>query len=90
MVGSYVGIITKRGLESLIPETEHALMFLMRRLARHGHEAFCYWVVMSEEDARRAALQIQSQHFFDALVTVNQSCVCIGSVAPGTTVDSAA
>ena len=58
MLSSFVGTISRRGLESLYPETEHAVPFLIRRAYRSSPtREICYWAVM--QDA--VALQVQHQ-----------------------------
>lgn len=73
MARSYVGIISPRGLESLLPETEHAVPFLVRRAyGRRSGEAVCYWAVMPDSTARQVETQLEARFHEDAfLVTVH-------------------
>lgn len=47
MIASYVGLITRRGLEVFFPETDHASRFMQRRLRRFRHVPACgVWFVL--------------------------------------------
>lgn len=53
MTNSYLGIVTARGLETLVVETEHAAPFLLRRVARRPFgEALALWAVLDDRVAR--------------------------------------
>ena len=83
MVNSYVGIITSRGLESLYPETEHAVPFLARRAHRGGPtEAVCYWAVLQDSVAAEVERQLRGRHHEDALVTLRALAEHFGTIPP--------
>jgi hypothetical protein len=47
MIASFVGILTRRGLEAFFPETEHASRFMQRRLRRCRQVQACgVWFVL--------------------------------------------
>ena len=51
---SYVGIVSKQGLELLIPENEHLLRFLCQRVYRkRPYSRACVWVVLPSDLAQR-------------------------------------
>ena len=83
MVNSYVGIISRRGLESLLPETEHAVPFLVRRAyRRRPTEAVCYWAVMQDTAARKVKRQLQWKRYEDALLTLRTQAAHFGTISP--------
>ena len=83
MVNSYVGIISRRGLESFIPDTEHAAPFLLRRAyRRQPPEAICYWAVMQDAAAREVERQLQWRRHEDALATLHARATYFGTFLP--------
>lgn len=56
MITSYVGVITLRGLEFFLPESENAARFMQLRLqrCRQGH-ACCVWFVLDGDIAEFVA-----------------------------------
>jgi hypothetical protein len=83
MVNSYVGIISGRGLESLVPETEHALPFLVRRAYRQRpSKAVCYWAVMQDEAAREIQSYLQRRRHDDALMALREQAAHFGTILP--------
>lgn len=83
MVNSYVGIISGRGLESLVPETEHAVPFLVRRAYRRPtSEAVCYWAVMQDEVAREVQGHLQRCRHDDALLALRRHAAHFGTILP--------
>jgi hypothetical protein len=83
MVNSYVGIISRRGLESLLPETEHAVLFLLRRVCRkYCGEASCYWAVMQDSAASEIQRHLQWRRYEDALLALRTRATYFGTIAP--------
>ena len=83
MVKSYVGIISSRGLESLLPETEHAVPFLIRRAyRRRPTEAVCYWAVMQDTVAGEVKRQLEWKRYADALLTLRTLATYFGTISP--------
>ena len=87
MARSYLGIVTRRGLESLVPETEHAVPFLLRRAGRwRPTPAFCCWAVLPEIAFFKTQYQLDCGHFRDALLTLNAEALHLGTLLPSTPV----
>lgn len=83
MSNAFVGIISSRGLESMVPETEHALPFLIRRAYRQQPpEAVCYWAVMDEAVAEEVHRQLRGQCHEDAFLVLRTLAECFGTVPP--------
>jgi len=83
VTNSYLGIVTLRGLETLVVETEHAAMFLFRRARRHPDgEAICCWAVLDEKTARDVIRQIDCRRFRDALCQLDSQAVHVGTLLP--------
>ena len=52
MASSYLAICSPSGLELLIPETPHAMRFVMRRVYDLGRsDEYCGWVIMADREA---------------------------------------
>ena len=83
MVKSYVGTITRKGLESLFPENDHIVRFLVRRAYRiRPPSALCYWAVMPDSAAAHIARQLSCGDHGPALVTLHASAVGLGTMLP--------
>lgn len=83
MAHCYVGIFSPRGLESFLPETEHAMPFLLRRAYRRGPPAsICYWVVAEEDVARQVQRQIADRQRHDAYHTLRTQAREFGTILP--------
>lgn len=81
MVNSFVGIISRRGLESLVPETEHAVPFLVRRAyRRRPTEAVCYWAVMEESAAEQVRRQLHGHRHEDAFFALRALAEHFGTI----------
>jgi len=88
VTNSYLGIVTSRGLEKLVVETEHAAVFLFRRAARQADgEAICFWAVLDEKMARDVIRQIDCRRFRDALCQLDSQAVHLGTLLPPLTED---
>ena len=89
MANSFVGIISPRGLELLLPETEHALPFLVRRAyRRRPTEAVCYWAVMQDSAAAEVRRQLQGRRREDAFLALRALADFFGTIPPPTDDDS--
>lgn len=83
MTNSYLGIITTRGLETLVVETDHAAPFLFRRLSRYPRgEAFACWAILKEKTAHDLLCQIVYRRFQDALWQLNAQALDLGTLLP--------
>ncbi len=83
MTNSYLGIITSRGLESLVVETEHAAPFLFRRAEMHAdQDAVCCWAVLDDRAAKNVRRRIALQRFDEALQLLNLRAQHLGTVVP--------
>ncbi len=51
MANSYLGIVSRRGLELLTVENEHTAVFLARRCRRAGGTRVCCWATLDVADA---------------------------------------
>jgi len=83
MNDSYVGVISQRGLESLIPERGHVTEFLTRRIYRtRGGNAVCYWAVLSENQANQVCRQLSCGRNADALSALQSLAIDLGTILP--------
>jgi hypothetical protein len=83
MTNSYLGIISPRGLETLVLETEHAAMFLFRRLARRQfREATAFWAVLDGKAASDIAGHMRHGQFDEALRQLNSRALDWGTLLP--------
>ena len=83
MTNAYLGIITPRGLETLVLETEHAAPFVLRRVARKPvGEAVGCWAVLDERTARDLTRQIGGRRFEEALRQLNTQAIHLGTLLP--------
>ncbi len=80
---SYIGIITPRGLVSLVPETDGAASFMIRRTyGEQLRKEACCWAVMPDTVANIVQEKLSRQRFQDALVTVSAEATCCGTILP--------
>ena len=80
---SYVGIISRHGLESFFPENDHIVRFLVRRAyRRQPPEALCYWAVMPDSTADDIQWQLSCGDRERALATLHASAVGLGTMLP--------
>ena len=83
MTNSYLGIVTARGLETLVVETEHAAPFLLRRVSRRPFgEAIALWAVLDDRTARDLTQQITSGRFEVALRELDARALHLGTLLP--------
>jgi len=83
MLQAFVGIASKAGLAQLSPEHDATLLFA-RRAVRAERVAF--WVVLTDQDARRIQALFESGYSREALVLLDQVAKDIGRVLPSDTV----
>jgi hypothetical protein len=82
MTDSYLGLVTRRGLESLVIETEHAELFVLRRARRRfSGDACCYWAVVDNTVAHQIMRHVRCRRFADALCRLRVDATHIGIVA---------
>ena len=83
MTNSYLGIVTARGLETLVVETEHAAPFLLRRVARRPFgEALALWAVLDDRVARDLTQHISGGRFEVALRELDARALHLGTLLP--------
>jgi hypothetical protein len=83
MTRTYLGIVTRRGLETLVPETEHAEKFLLRRVGRESHrEPICCWAALSDQAARNVQVELHCGRYRQALVLLNAEAYFLGTILP--------
>ena len=83
MTDSYLGVITARGLERLVIETEHAARFLFRQAARWPQgEAMVCWAVLDEKTARDITRQIKCRNPEEAFRQFNTRAYHLGTLVP--------
>jgi hypothetical protein len=80
---SYLGVVTRKGLEALFQEEDHVIRFLHRRVyRRRPFDGFCCWAVMSDEIADQIELQIEFGDYFQALRTLQSHAMHWGASLP--------
>jgi hypothetical protein len=83
VTNSYLGIITSRGLEKLVVETQHAAPFLLRRAGRQpSGEAIVFWAVLDEKAAKAVTERVACGHFQEALCQLNGRAIHLGTLPP--------
>jgi hypothetical protein len=83
MTDSYLCIITPRGLEKLVVETEHAARFLFRRVARYpGGAAIACWAVLDGRTAADVMCHVSCRRFQRALDQFNARAIHLGTLLP--------
>lgn len=83
MLKSYVGIVTRRGLESFFPEDDHVLRFLMRRTYRSRQSnAVCFWAVMEDSIADTIKFLLECGLPDEASLTLQYLATEFGTVCP--------
>ena len=83
VTNSYLGIVTRRGLETLVLETEHAAPFVLRRVARLPvGEAVGCWAVLDERTARDLTRRIGGRRFQEAFCQLHSQALHLGTLLP--------
>jgi hypothetical protein len=68
MLTAYLGIVSPAGLDVMVPEHEHTLMFLLRRLARRTARRECgVWFVLPQETAEEVRWLLEEGERCEAL-----------------------
>ena len=87
---SYLGIISKRGLESLLPECERARSMLAGVVRGRQSRAACCWVVMQDQDAQRIMYCVGQGYMSAALTALQIRATDGGLMAPAELSDHSA
>jgi len=83
MRSGFLGIISERGLESLVPETEHAALFLTRQAYRHATtKSVCFWAVMEDTVAEQIRRQLYARNRSEALGVLRMAAYDFGTILP--------
>lgn len=68
MLNAYLGIVSPSGLDVMVPEHEHSLVFLLRRLGRRKNHRECgVWFVLPQEVADEVRLLLDAGEASEAL-----------------------
>ena len=80
---SYVGIITSRGLEWLLPENDGVLRFLAgRAYTEWPHRAVCYWTAIQAAEAGEIQEELADGDSDRALQILQASAMFGGPILP--------
>ncbi len=61
MLNAYLGIVSPSGLDVMVPEHEHSLVFLLRRLGRRTNHRECgVWFVLPQEVAEEVPAAVEA------------------------------
>ena len=72
-------------LELLVPETEHAAPFLLRRVFDDRRApSLCCWAVLPTTAARTIQHQIEHALYSEALQALNAAALDLGTITPPT------
>jgi len=82
MMKSYVGIVSKSGIEFLYPEDPATVRFLWRRAQRQNGRVACFWGVLSGEDAEFIQIEIALGWNREALDHLQQHARDYGFIVP--------
>ncbi len=83
MLQAYVGMASRNGLITLMPESRPLVRQLVDRAARATRDAaVCVWAVLSADEAMRIQDQVASGEYGSALVALNQRAHQVGSIWP--------
>ena len=83
MQHGYVGIVTRRGLEGLYPESEHVVRFLDRRVyGRQPYFGCCFWAVLGSDIAERIQWDIERADFWSAMSSLELNAIHYGPIMP--------
>ena len=68
---SYLGIVTRNGLEAIYLEEDHVIRFLHRRLyRRNACDGICCWAVMNDDVVQHVRMLIREADGLAALRTL--------------------
>ena len=80
---SYLGVVTRRGLEAFFQEEDHVIRFLHRRVyRRRPYDGFCCWAVMQDEIASQIEFQLEAGDHLLALRTLQSHAMHWGAILP--------
>jgi len=83
MLNAYLGIVGPHGLDLMVPEHAHTLVFLMRRLARRERRGeYGVWIVLPQEFAADIAWLMEAGEFREALRWVQLAARDFGVLLP--------
>ena len=82
MVRSYIGLVTRRGLEALHEENDHVVRFLNRRVCRQRHLGGLCWAVMDDDASEYVQVQIALGEMHAALCSLEIHAEYCGSLSP--------
>ena len=82
MMKSYVGIVSKSGIELFYPEDPVTVRFLWRRAQRQKGKVACVWGVLSSEAAELVQLEISLGWTREALDHLQQHARDYGFIVP--------
>ena len=83
MLKSYVGIVSRRGLEAFFPENDHVLRFLIRRAYRsYQIDTVCFWAVLQDSIGNAIEQLLECGRPADALLALQHLATEIGTVYP--------
>jgi hypothetical protein len=83
MTDSYLAIVSSRGLERLVIETEHAAVFLFRQAARQSPgEAVVCWAVLDTKTARDITHHIKCRNHDEAFRQFSTRAYHLGALTP--------
>lgn len=83
MAQSYLGIVTRKGLQWLVPETEGAEQRLRAKAQNACQGAYyCCWAVLQREIARDLQLQLRAEYYCEALIQLNVEAESLGPILP--------
>jgi hypothetical protein len=83
MLSAYVGIAHQDGLEVFVPEHEHVVRFLARRVRREAlRRTICYWAVLPDDAARETGRLLEIGEPYAALITLVSAARDFGPILP--------
>ena len=82
MMKSYVGIVSKSGIEAFYPEDPATVRFLWRRAQRQNGRVACFWGVLSGEAAEFIQIELALGWNREALDHLQQHARDYGFIVP--------
>lgn len=90
MTQSYLGVVSRRGLEQLVEETEHAAIFLNRRCYRRRTDLALCWATLDTQDAETIHCLLRLRLHTSALWRLDADAIQRGYLPPAGVVGDAA
>lgn len=84
MVRSYIGVVTRRGLEALYEENDHVVRFLNRRICRGRRTGGLLWAVMDDDASEFVGVQLALGEMLAALHSLEAYAAYYGAMCPDT------